>query len=121
VNKNEDWIDRELNGSRVEPASEDFYHGVWNRIRSAGNTYSIPGSDRLPVSIGTACWKALPVFAALLLVISLYAWFYPPEPGSRTMHSAESYVLDSDNSLSDTDLWYQVMQSSRISEKEAEP
>jgi len=121
VSKTEDWIGRELNRNRVEPASEDFYQGVWNRIRAAGGTPSVPGLDRSPASLGTACWRALPVFAALLLVIGLYAWVYPPESGNRTMHSAESYVLDSDNSLSDSDLLYQIILSARVSEREAEP
>ena len=117
----QDWIRRELTQDHVAPASEDFYHGIWNRIRAAERTSSIHSPGRPLSSIGLACWRAVPVLAALLLTIALYAWFYPPDFRGEIPTSIESYVLDADDDPSNTTLFYQIMHPSHASELEAEP
>ena len=120
----ESWqnsVKRELNREQAEPASENFYRGIWNRIRAGEHASPVGNADDGLVPIGLACWRALPAFAALLLAITAYAWFYPPDSGRQPGASAESYVLDSDNAPSDTDLLYQIMHSTRASELETKP
>jgi hypothetical protein len=123
VNKEswQDTIKRELNRERIEPASEDFYRGIWSRIKAKDRAFPAARADNNFVSIGLACWRSLPVFATLLLIVTAYAWFYPPDSGNLAGISAESYVLDSDNAPSTTDLLYQIMHSMHFSELETKP
>ena len=116
-----DMIKRELDREHIEPASEDFYRGIWSRIKAKERPFPVANADKTFVSIGLACWRALPAFAALLLIVTAYAWFYPPDAGSQAGISVESYVLDSDSAPSDTDLLYQIMHSTHVSELETKP
>jgi len=121
MNHWQDWIRSELKRDRVEPASDEFYRGVWNRIRAAKPAPAILGPGKPLVSIGLACWRAVPVLSALVLLIALYGWFYPPDFGGQTATSLESYVLDADTAPSNADLLYQIMHTTHVSELEAEP
>jgi hypothetical protein len=115
----EGWIQDNLAGDRIEPADDGFYHGVWIRIRTAK-----PESRALinPLfSVGAACWRAVPAFAALLLIIAAYGWFYPPDLGGRIATADESYVLDANAAPSNTELFYRIMHTARDSETETEP
>ena len=117
----QDRIGRELNREHIEPASEHFYRGIWSRIQAAETASRAGGAEKGFISIGLACWRALPAFVALLLIVTAYAWFYPPDSGGQDGVSAESYVLDSDYAPSDTDLLYQIMHSTHVSELETKP
>ncbi len=116
----QDWIRRELTRDRIEPASEEFYRGVWSRIRAAKAAHTIPERARPLVSIGLACWRAVPIMSALVLLIALYGWFYPPDFGQVTT-SVEPYIMDTDTAPSKSDLLYEIMHSTHVSESEAEP
>lgn len=116
----QDLIKRELNRERIEPASENFYRGIWSRIKTKKLAFPAADADKPLVPIGLACWRALPVCAALILIVTAYAWFSPPDSASRAGISAESYVLDSDNAPSDTDLLYQIMDT-QVPELETKP
>jgi len=123
VNKNDwqDWIRRELKQDPLSPASEDFYHDVWTRIRATERGSSIQRPDAPLASIGLACWRAVPVLATLLLIVALYAWFYPPELREQIPASFESYVLDTDDAPSNTDLFYQITHTAHSLKLETEP
>ncbi len=116
----QDWIRRELTRDRIEPASEEFYRGVWGRIGTAKAAHSIPEPARPLVSIGLACWRAVPIMSALVLLIALYGWFYPPDFGQVTT-SVEPYIMDTDSAPSKSDLLYEIMHFTHVSESEAEP
>ncbi len=112
-----DWIRREMPGEHVEPVSDDFYRGVWKRIRAAESRSLIESATPV-LSLGRACWKAVPACAALVLLVLLYSWRYPPNDIEPVSGTAEFYVLDSDAAPSDTDLLYQIMHNSQASELE---
>ena len=116
----QDWVRRAMAGEHVEPASEDFYRGVWNRIRATERGSSVASVTPV-LSLGWACWKAVPVCAALVLLVFLYSWRYPPNNIGPVPGSTESYVLDSDTAPSDEDLLYNIMHNAQTSELETAP
>ena len=118
--KDYDWIGRELRRSQIEPASEDFYQEVWKRIRTAERASLFSRRDNPIISIGAVCWKAFPIFAALLLVVGWLTWFYPPDFGRHATSAEEIYALDSDVSLSDAGLFYQIVRGGHTSAMEGE-
>jgi hypothetical protein len=117
----EEWMRRQMAEDRIEPASESFYHRAWIRIRAAKPASSVRSMSRPLVSIGTACWRSVPAFAALVLIIALYGWFNPPDFRGQISAASESYVLDANAAPNNTELFYQIMNASQVSEPEAEP
>ena len=115
----QDWIGSELRQPPVEPASEEFYRGVWRRINTENP--SLSPQKWAPASIGLACWRAVPVLSALVLLIALFGWFYPPDFGGQTTISAEAYALDADTAPSNSELFYQIMHETDAAGSEAEP
>lgn len=108
--KNDNWLDRvrgDLTHAPVEPASEEFYRGIWSLIRreNAAILMSRPGPL---AALGTACWRMAPVFASLLLLAALYGWFYPPAAPRRTP-PVEWYALDPDRDPTEADLLYETI------------
>lgn len=104
------WKDRvrsDLAHAPVEPASEEFFRGIWDRIRhhEAEVVSSRPGPL---VALGTACWRMAPVFASLLLLAALYGWFYPPAAPPQTS-SVEWYALDPDRDPTEADLLFETI------------
>jgi hypothetical protein len=118
----EEWLRSTMAEDRIEPASESFYHRVWSRIRTA-TPASATHSESIPLaSIGTACWRSVPAFAALLLIVALYGWFNPPDFHGQISEISELYAMDANAVPSNTELFYQIMNNtSQVSEPEAEP
>ncbi len=117
----EEWICKELRRDSLGAASEEFYRGVWRRIKAAEKTPSAYRLGKSPITMELACWRAVPVLSALVLVAALFVWFYPPDFGANITNPAEAYVLDEDTAPSNSDLFYQIMYNTHISGLEAEP
>lgn len=115
-----EWIHSQLKTDPIEPASDDFYEGVWKRIGEQESSLSHQGRRFLPDALGAACWKAAPLFAASLLGILLYGWLYPPEMNGRTSF-IESYVCDAGSVPSDGTLMYQILNVEAGIESEEKP
>ena len=112
-----DMIQRELMRPDAGPASENFYRGVWRRIE-ARSASEARGRQTLVYSFGRVCWKSVPIFVALLLVLSFWMWYSPPNLRPDIMGSSESFVLDAEDAPSNTSLLYQIMYAAPVSESE---
>jgi hypothetical protein len=118
----EEWLRSTMAEDRIESASESFYHMAWSRIRTATPASPARGLSTPLSSIGTACWRSVPAFAALLLIVALYGWFYPPDFHGQISGISESFVMDASAVPSNTELFYQIMNTtSQASEPETEP
>jgi hypothetical protein len=118
----EEWIRSKMTDDRIEPASESFYHRTWSRIRTTTPASTVYGLSLPLTSIGTACWRSVPVCAALLLIIAVYGWFYPPDFSGPVSETSELYVMDANAVPSGARLFYQIMNTtSQASEPETEP
>jgi hypothetical protein len=117
----EEWVRNQMAEDRIEQASDSFYHNTWIRIRTA--TPASPARSAIGplASIGTACWRSIPAFAALLLIIALYCWFYPPDSLGRILTTPDSEMLNINADQSNTELFYQIMNTSQASEAENQP
>jgi len=114
-----DLVQQELTRPEAGPASESFYRGVWSRIRACESASRAPAQSSPLVSLGGACWRSAPIFAVLLLVLSLWIWYYPPDLHPDIMESSESFVLDTENTPSNTSLLYQIVHAVPVSESES--
>ena len=116
------WVElirRELARPEPEPTPESFYRGVWSRIRER-EARPLRAVESAPLaSLGRMCWRSAPVFAGVLLVVSLWIWRHPPDQHSEIMSSSESYVLDAGEAPSDTSLLYQITHDEPVSESES--
>jgi hypothetical protein len=117
----EEWMRSKMTEDRIEPASEGFYHNVWIRIRTAKPASVVHSLSNPLTSIGTACWRSVPAFAALLLVVALYGWFYPPDIHGRISMTSESEAMDVNAVSNGTELFYQIMNAAQATEPETEP
>jgi hypothetical protein len=114
----DDLIRRELTRPETGPAHEDFYRGVWNRIRDINARAEMPVPSTRFAVLGEMCWRSAPLFAALLLVLSAWIWFHPADPHPEIMASSESYVLDTEEAPSNSSLLYQITHTAQPSETE---
>ena len=121
-NRLHERISQELNRDTIGSAPESFYQGVWHRILEIKQTALTAGDPEKPlISFGMVCWKSVPVYGALLLVLSILFWYNPPVSTEQGLDSAESYVLDAGEIPNDDDLLYQIIFPSDTQESEKNP
>ena len=113
-----DLVQRELTRPETEPASEGFYRGVWGRIKALESDSRVAARSGLLVSLGGACWKSAPILAVLVLVLSLWIWYSPPDVHPAIMESSESFVLDTQDTPTNTSLLYQIVHAAPLSDSE---
>jgi hypothetical protein len=116
-----DWIHRRLKTDSIEPACDDFYAGVWEKIHKQESALLGQGKPSLSYALGAACWKAAPIFAGSVLGILIYGWFYPPEMNGQLTSSVDAYVWDAGAVPSHGSLIYQILNSEPGVEAEAKP
>lgn len=116
-----EWIRRQLQTGPLEPASEEFYEGVWQRIRKQASSLPMHGRRTFPEALRTACWQTAPLLAASLLGILLYAWYAPPEMNGPRASAMDSYVWDAALPPSDAALIYQILNVEPGAGTEAQP
>ena len=120
MNRNHlDRIGRELTRDAVNPAPEEFYRGVWARIRRVQSEKARHPLASPFLELSRACWRSIPAFAALVVVLCILLWYVPFETAPETSSSAfDTLVMDSEEAPTNDSLLYQIVHTSAVSDQE---